>query len=104
MNKVILVGRLKDNPKVEQIDDDRRLTTITLLIQRSFKDLNGEYLTDEIPCEIWNYFSTTVAEYCRKGDMVGVRGRVEKVNDKDIAVIAEKVTFLSSKGEKENEI
>lgn len=104
MNQVILVGRLKDDPKVEQIDDDRRLTTITLLIQRNFKDINGEYQTDEIPCEIWNYFSTTVAEYCRKGDMVGVRGRVEKVNDKDIAVIAEKVTFLSSKGEKENEI
>ena len=99
MNYLILVGRLKDDPKVEQIDDDRRLTKITLLIQRSFKDLNGDYPVDEIPCEIWNYFSTTVAEYCRKGDMVGVQGRLEKVNDKDIVVIAEKVTFLSSRKE-----
>ena len=104
MNYLILVGRLKDNPKVEQIDDDRRLTTITLLIQRSFTDINGDYPVDEIPCEIWNYFSTTVAEYCKKGDMVGVKGRLEKVNNKDIVVIAENVTFLSSKGEKENEI
>ena len=104
MNYLILVGRLKDDPKVEQIDDDRRLTTITLLIQRSFKGMDGDYPVDEIPCEIWNYFGTTTAEYCRKGDMVGVQGRLEKVNDKDIVVIAEKVTFLSSKGEKENEI
>lgn len=99
MNQVLLVGRLKDNPRVEQIDDDRRLTTITLLIQRNFKDMNGDYPVDEIDCQLWNHFGTTTAEYCKKGDTVGVRGRLEKVNDKDIVVIGEKVTFLSSRKE-----
>lgn len=99
MNQVILVGRLKDDPKVEQIDDDKKLTTITLLIQRSFKDMNGEYQIDEIDCELWNHFGTTTTEYCRKGDVIGVRGRLAKVNDKDMVVIGERVTFLSSKKE-----
>lgn len=99
MNQVILVGKLKDDPVVEQIDDDKKLTTITLLIQRNFKDPNGDYQTDEIDCQLWNFFGKTTSEYCKKGDVIGVKGRLEKVNDKDIVVIVEKVTFLSSKKE-----
>ena len=96
MNQVILVGRLKENPKVEQIDDEKKLTIITLLVQRNFKNSNGEYQTDEIDCQLWNGFGVATSEYCYKGDTIGVKGRLEKVNDKDMIVVAEKVTFLSS--------
>ena len=47
--------------------------------------------------------ATNTKEYCKKGDIVGVKGRVEsKVYEKDdekkyiTEIIAEKVTFLSS--------
>ena len=47
--------------------------------------------------------ATNTKEYCKKGDIVGVKGRIEsRVYEKDdekkytTEVIAEKITFLSS--------
>ena len=60
-------------------------------------------------CTLWKLIATNTKEYCKKGDIVGVKGRIEsRVYEKDdekkylTEVIAEKVTFLSSnKQEKE---
>ena len=47
--------------------------------------------------------ATNTKEYCKKGDIIGVKGRIEsKVYEKDdetkykLEVIAERITFLSS--------
>ena len=55
----------------------------------------------------WNGIAENAAEYCHKGDLLGVKGRVETSSyEKDdqrkyvTEVIAEKITFLSSKKEK----
>ena len=68
------------------------------------KELNGEYEADFIDCRLWTGIAESTAEYCKKGDLLGVRGRVEtRCYEKDekknylTEVIAEKVTFLSNK-------
>ena len=66
---------------------------------------DGTYDTDFIRCTLWNVIAENTCEYCKKGDIVGVKGRLQtsSYEDKDgskkysIDVIAEKVTFLSSK-------
>ena len=65
----------------------------------------GEYETDFITCELWNGVAINTAEYCKQGDILGVKGRIktdsyenesgEKVYK--TSIVAEKVTFLSSK-------
>ena len=62
------------------------------------------------PKEEWNNIAQNTAEYCQKGDIVGVKGRVqsssyEKDGEKKFSVdiVAEKVTFLSSKSKNEPE-
>ena len=66
-----------------------------------------EYESDFIDCRLWNGIAENAAEYCHKGDLLGVKGRVETSSyEKDdqrkyvTEVIAEKITFLSSKKEK----
>ncbi len=110
LNQVVLVGRLTRNPEVKELDDGKRLSGMTLAIPRSFKNAEGEYETDFIEVKLWNQIAENTAAYCKKGDIVGVKGRlqsrvVEKEDEKEYLteIIAEKVTFLSSRSEKEQE-
>ena len=66
--------------------------------------MEGGYDTDFIDCVAFDSIAENTSEYCGKGDIVGVKGRVqsrvvEKDGNKDylMEIIAEKVTFLSSK-------
>ena len=45
---------------------------------------------------LWNGICDNVKDYCKKGDILGVKGRIEVKDDK-VIIVAEKVTFLSSK-------
>lgn len=105
LNQIILVGRLVDTPEVITTDSGKNMTYITLAIPRSFKNADGEYEVDFIDCVLWSVVAENTSEYCKKGDVIGVKGRLqtrmledEKGNNyKKMEVVAEKVTFLSSK-------
>ena len=104
LNQVVLVGRLVTDPVLTKNEEGKETATITLAVSRSFKNAEGEYETDFVECKLWNSIATNTSEYCKKGDIVGVKGRLETIQENDkytILVIAEKVTFLSSKSEKE---
>lgn len=93
-NDLILVGRIV---KFETIKDNKK-TTVVIAVNRSFKNADGIYETDFIPCVLLNEISERTQEYCEKGDLIGIRGRIEAVDEK-VQIIADKVTFLSSKRE-----
>ena len=95
LNQIVLVGRLVENPKVEK-EDEKEKSVITLAVQRYYKNEDGVYETDFINCVLWNGIASNTAEWCKKGDLISVKGRVQG-NDGKIEIIAEKVTFLSSK-------
>ena len=106
LNQVVLVGRLVRDPELRKTDTNKSVTSITLAIPRSFKNANGEYETDFIDCQLWEQTAKATCEYTNKGDIVGVKGRIqsrvveENSNKKYLTeIIAEKVTFLSSKKE-----
>ena len=94
LNQIVLVGRISKDIEVE----GETKAIVTLAVPRSFKNADGEYETDFIPCVLWNGIATNTKEYCRKGDLVGVKGRIQS-NENGITVVAEKVTFLSTKTE-----
>ena len=95
LNNVILVGRLVNEPTIEEMEDGKKVTTITLAVNRNFKNVDGIYETDFIPCILWNSVAATTTEYCRKGDVLGVKGRLQTRENK-VEVVAERVTFLKS--------
>ena len=100
LNQIVLVGRLVQDPEIKELENGNKVSYITLAIPRSYKNSDGIYETDFIPCIIWNGIAKNTAEFCKKSDIIGVKGRLEtrKENDKYITeVIGERVTFLSSK-------
>ena len=105
LNQVILVGRLVRTPELLLTESGKKKSLITLAVNRSYKNTNGEYETDFLDCTLWTGVAENTAEYCKSGDVIGVKGRLQtsSYEDKDgskkysIDVIAEKVTFLSSK-------
>ncbi len=109
LNQIILVGRLVKTPEVIETESGKKMSYITLAIPRTFKNADGEYDTDFIDCILWEVVAESTSEYCKKGDIVGVKGRIQSrmVEDEDgnnhkkIEVVAEKITFLSSKKEDE---
>ena len=102
LNQVVLVGRIANELEIVK-EGDNSICKITIAIPRSFKNVNGEYDTDFVSCTLMNSIAENTAEYCKKGDIVGVKGRIEGDINKGIAIIAEKVTFLSSRSQKEED-
>lgn len=106
LNQVVMVGRLTSDPEINEVENDRKVVTITLAVQRSYKNAEGVYDTDFIKCTLWNGIAETTAEYCKKGDLVGVRGRIQTTNVDDkivMEVVAEKASFLSSRKEEDRD-
>lgn len=103
LNQAILVGRLAEDPKVITNENGKKFSNITIAVPRNFKNEDGLYDTDFIKVTLWNGIAENTMQYCKKGDIVGVKGRLERLGV-ELRVVAEKITFLSSnKGENENE-
>ena len=92
LNQIVLVGRLAEKPKTINEFGIK----IKILVPRSFKNEYGEYESDLITCYLWNGIADNTKKYCKKGDLIGIKGRIEQEN-KTMKIIAEKVTFLSNK-------
>ena len=104
INMVMLVGRIASDTEYVERDNGNKYLKITLAVNRKFKAADGTYHTDFIDCILWNNFAVNVNNYCSKGDLIGIRGRlqvdyVEKdgIKKKYTEVVAENITFLSTK-------
>lgn len=103
-NQVILIGRLTHNPQMKILDDGKRVLDIQLAVQRSFKNMDGIYETDFITVTLWQGLAENLNEYCQKGTLILLRGRVQvrhvQYDDKDyrtLEIIGERVNFLSGR-------
>ena len=104
LNQVILVGRLVRTPELLLTESGKKKSLITLAVSRPYKNQNGEYDTDFLDCTLWTGVAERTSEYCKSGDVIGVKGRLqtrlmeneEGIKYKKMEVIADRVTFLSS--------
>ena len=105
LNQVILVGRLTKDIEVKEGENGSKYAILNLAIPRSFKNAEGEYETDIIDCKCFECIAENTAEYCKQGDIVGIKGRFQttiKEDAKETEIIADKVTFLSSRPKNED--
>lgn len=106
LNQIVLVGRLVQDPEIKELENGQRVSYITLAVPRSYKNADGIYETDFIPCMVWNNIADNVKEYCKKGDLLEIKGRMQTRQEEDkniIEIVAERISFLSSRKEKEEE-
>ena len=109
VNQIVLVGRIVRTPEIRTTESGKKYASLTLAVPRNYKNVNGEYDTDFLDCTLWTGIAENTAEYCKTGDVIGVRGRLQSRlidNDdgtkyKKVEIIADKVTFLSSSKNKD---
>ena len=109
INNLILVGRLADDPKIRQVSENVKVCNIVLAVNRPFRDLStGEYGVDFIPIGLWNGISRVAAEFCAKGDTIGIKGRIitrckeeNGVNKYYTEIIGERISLINVKNPKD---
>ena len=112
LNQFVGVGRLVAEPSIKETEDGNQVSNITIAVPRSYKNENGEYDTDFVDVVLWNGIAENTAEYCHKGDIIGVKGRIQTSNyetedgekRKSTQIVAEKITFLSSSKDKKDDL
>lgn len=77
MNKVTLIGRLTADPELRYTQSDKAYTRFTLAVNRSFKNESGETDADFISCVAWDKRAETICNYVRKGNRIGIAGRIQ---------------------------
>lgn len=105
INRVVLVGRLTKDPDLRYTPNGVAVCTFTLAVNRPFTNQQGDRDADFINCVAWRGTAENLANYQKKGNLIGIDGRIQtrsyEGNDGKrryvTEVIAESVQFLEPK-------
>ena len=77
INIVVLVGRTTKDPELRYTPSNVAVATFSLAVNRTFKDANGEREADFINCVIWRQQAEYLANWAKKGALIGITGRIQ---------------------------
>jgi len=105
INRVVLVGRLTKDPELRYTPNGVAVCTFTLAVNRPFTNQQGERDVDFINCVTWRKTAENLANYQKKGNLIGIEGRIQTRSYEGddgkrryvTEVIAESVQFLEPK-------
>ncbi|MCC4085851.1 single-stranded DNA-binding protein [Enterococcus faecalis] len=80
MNNVTLIGRSTKDPDLRYTASGTAVAIFTLAVNRNYTNQNGDRETDFINCVIWRKPAETLANYVRKGNLIGISGRLQTRN------------------------
>lgn len=80
LNSVVLVGRLTKDPELRYTPSNQAVTTFSLAVNRRFKNQNGEREADFINCVIWRQQAENLANWGKKGNLIGITGSIQTRN------------------------
>lgn len=111
INNVTLVGRMTDNAELRYTPNNQAVATFRLAVNRNFKSQNGEREADFINCVIWRQQAENLANWAKKGALIGITGRIQTRNYENqqgqrvyvTEVVAEQFQLLESQKERGNQ-
>lgn len=109
INSVCLVGRLTRDPELKYTGNNIAVASFSLAVNRTFKDANGEREADFINCVIWRQPAENLANWAKKGALIGITGRIQTRNYENqqgqkvyvTEVIADNFQMLESRAARE---
>lgn len=109
INNTVLVGRLTRDPELKFTNNGSAIASFNLAVNRNFTNASGEREADFINCVIWRKPAETLANYARKGTLLGVTGRIQTRNYENqqgqrvyvTEVVCENFQLLESKNSNE---
>lgn len=107
LNRVVLVGRLTRDPELKYTPNGVAVANFNIAVNRPFKNANGENEADFIQGVVWRKPAENLANYMKKGNQIGVDGRIqtrtyEGQDGKTVyvtEVVADSIQFLESKSQ-----
>lgn len=111
LNSVVLVGRLTKDPELRYTPSNQAVATFSLAVNRRFKNQNGEREADFINCVIWRQQAENLANWGKKGNLIGITGSIQTRNYENqqgqrvyvTEVVAENFQLLESQKERGNQ-
>ena len=110
INQVVLVGRTTKDIELAYTRNSKAYTKFSLAVNRGFKDEQGNYQADFIRVVAWGKQAENAAKFVKKGDLIGVTGRIETGSYDDNGttryttdVVANSIVFLESKKSNQNQ-
>ncbi len=111
INKVILIGRLGQDPEVKYTPSGAAVATLSLATNTSYKDQEGKMQeqTEWHRVVVWRKQAEVIGQYTKKGHRLYVEGKLatRSWNDKDgnkrytTEVTADSIQLLESRGDRE---
>ena len=80
INNTVLVGRIVRDAELRYTPSNQAVATFTLAVNRDFKNQNGEREADFINCVIWRQQAENLANWAKKGALIGITGRIQTRN------------------------
>ncbi|HEL2005154.1 TPA: single-stranded DNA-binding protein [Streptococcus suis] len=110
INNVVLVGRMTRDAELRYTPSNQAVATFTLAVNRNFKNQDGEREADFINCVIWRQQAENLANWAKKGALIGVTGRIQTRSYDNqqgqrvyvTEVVAESFQLLESRGQQSN--
>lgn len=107
INNTVLVGRLTKDVELRYTPSNVAVATFTLAVNRTFKNENGEREADFINCVMWRQQAENLANWAKKGALIGIAGRIQTRSYDNqqgqrvyvTEVVAETFQLLESKGQ-----
>ena len=111
INNVTLVGRLTKDIELKYTPANQAVAQFTLAVNRTFKNANGERETDFINCVIWRQAAENLANWAKKGALIGITGRIQVRNYENqqgqrvyvTEVIADNFQMLESRNQQQGQ-
>ena len=108
INRVVMVGRMTRDPELRRTGSGAAVTSFTLALNRNYNSADGQQ-ADYISCVVWNKVAENVAQYCSKGSLVGVEGRLlsrtyDNAQGQRVyvtEVVCDSVQFLETRAQRE---
>ncbi len=105
INRVVLVGRLTKDVELRTTTSNIPVCSFTIAIDNRVAKNSSEKTASFINCVAWQNTAKLISDYCRKGSLVGIEGRLQtrSYEAKDgrkvtlTEVICDSVTFLDPK-------
>ncbi|HGA2151782.1 TPA: single-stranded DNA-binding protein, partial [Streptococcus agalactiae] len=80
INNIVLVGRMTKDAELRYTPSNQAVATFSLAVNRNFKNQSGEREADFINCVIWRQQAENLANWAKKGALVGITGRIQTRN------------------------
>lgn len=104
MNKVFEIGRIANDLEIKTVGEGK-VVNFSIAVNKGVKNAEGNYEANFFQVVAWNKTAENLVEFCKKGDLICVEGRLENRSyDTDngfkryvTEIVASNIQFLQSK-------